>query len=181
MAHSCLSTARTAALRLPCPRLQSDAVPLFPRASSRRHGHRLIADYFAAPTVPVARRSRPGTTMAAQEEAAATAVEEAQEEDVQETAGQAQEEEPAAAGEVEEEQGAAAEQASSDDDSNGATGAAEADAASSATKLYFGNLPYNCDSALLAGIVQDHAVPEMVEVRTPACARCLLAEMNHSA
>uniref|UniRef100_A0A453Q1G1 RRM domain-containing protein n=1 Tax=Aegilops tauschii subsp. strangulata TaxID=200361 RepID=A0A453Q1G1_AEGTS len=41
---------------------------------------------------------------------------------------------------------------------------------SSATKLYFGNLPYNCDSALLAGIVQDHAVPEMVEVR----ARCLM-------
>jgi hypothetical protein len=31
-------------------------------------------------------------------------------------------------------------------------------------KLYFGNLPYNCDSALLAGIVQDYASPEMVEV-----------------
>lgn len=32
------------------------------------------------------------------------------------------------------------------------------------TKLYFGNLPYNCDSAQLAGIIQDFATPEMVEV-----------------
>ena len=32
------------------------------------------------------------------------------------------------------------------------------------TKLYFGNLPYNCDSAQLAGIVQDYASPELVEV-----------------
>lgn len=32
------------------------------------------------------------------------------------------------------------------------------------TKLYFGNLPYNCDSSQLAGIVQEYATPEMVEV-----------------
>ncbi|XP_008789424.1 31 kDa ribonucleoprotein, chloroplastic [Phoenix dactylifera] len=32
------------------------------------------------------------------------------------------------------------------------------------TKLYFGNLPYNCDSAQLAGIIQQYANPEMVEV-----------------
>lgn len=31
-------------------------------------------------------------------------------------------------------------------------------------KLYFGNLPYNCDSAQLAGIVQDYGSPELVEV-----------------
>jgi hypothetical protein len=32
------------------------------------------------------------------------------------------------------------------------------------TKLYFGNLPYNCDSSQLAGVVQEYATPEMVEV-----------------
>ncbi|KAH0462422.1 hypothetical protein IEQ34_009997 [Dendrobium chrysotoxum] len=32
------------------------------------------------------------------------------------------------------------------------------------TKLYFGNLPYHCDSAQLAGIIQEYASPEMVEV-----------------
>lgn len=32
------------------------------------------------------------------------------------------------------------------------------------TKLYFGNLPYLCDSAQLAGIIQDYASPELVEV-----------------
>ncbi|KAK6914149.1 RNA recognition motif domain [Dillenia turbinata] len=32
------------------------------------------------------------------------------------------------------------------------------------TKLYFGNLPYNCDSARLAGIIQDYGSPELVEV-----------------
>ncbi|CAK9167397.1 unnamed protein product [Ilex paraguariensis] len=31
------------------------------------------------------------------------------------------------------------------------------------TKLYFGNLPYLCDSAQLAGIIQDYASPELVE------------------
>lgn len=32
------------------------------------------------------------------------------------------------------------------------------------TKLYFGNLPYNCDSAQLAGIIQDYGSPELIEV-----------------
>ncbi|CAA7047356.1 unnamed protein product [Microthlaspi erraticum] len=32
------------------------------------------------------------------------------------------------------------------------------------TKLYFGNLPYNVDSATLAQIIQDFANPELVEV-----------------
>ncbi|KAL9274272.1 33 kDa ribonucleoprotein, chloroplastic-like protein [Drosera capensis] len=32
------------------------------------------------------------------------------------------------------------------------------------TKLYFGNLPWNFDSATLAGIVQEYADPELVEV-----------------
>ncbi|KAK8571943.1 hypothetical protein V6N13_047570 [Hibiscus sabdariffa] len=32
------------------------------------------------------------------------------------------------------------------------------------TKLYFGNLPYNVDSAQLAGIIQDCGSPELVEV-----------------
>lgn len=32
------------------------------------------------------------------------------------------------------------------------------------TKLYFGNLPYNCDSAELAALIQDYASPELVEV-----------------
>lgn len=32
------------------------------------------------------------------------------------------------------------------------------------TKLYFGNLPYLCDSAQLAGIVQQYGTPELVEV-----------------
>ncbi|XP_042484188.1 RNA-binding protein CP29B, chloroplastic-like isoform X2 [Macadamia integrifolia] len=31
------------------------------------------------------------------------------------------------------------------------------------TKLYFGNLPYHCDSAQLTGIVQEYGSPEMVE------------------
>lgn len=32
------------------------------------------------------------------------------------------------------------------------------------TKLYFGNLPYSVDSAQLAGIIQDVASPELIEV-----------------
>lgn len=32
------------------------------------------------------------------------------------------------------------------------------------TKLYFGNLPYNVDSAQLAGIIQDYGSPELIEV-----------------
>ncbi|PIA36233.1 hypothetical protein AQUCO_03400265v1 [Aquilegia coerulea] len=32
------------------------------------------------------------------------------------------------------------------------------------TKLYIGNLPYNCDSAQLAGIIQEYGSPELIEV-----------------
>uniref|UniRef100_A0A2P2JDE0 RRM domain-containing protein n=1 Tax=Rhizophora mucronata TaxID=61149 RepID=A0A2P2JDE0_RHIMU len=32
------------------------------------------------------------------------------------------------------------------------------------TKLYFGNLPYNVDSAQLAGIIQEYGSPELIEV-----------------
>lgn len=32
------------------------------------------------------------------------------------------------------------------------------------TKLYFGNLPYNVDSAQLAGIIQEYGGPELIEV-----------------
>lgn len=39
------------------------------------------------------------------------------------------------------------------------------DEAPANTKLYFGNLPYLCDSAQLAGIIQDFASPELVEVQ----------------
>ncbi|EPS60926.1 hypothetical protein M569_13875, partial [Genlisea aurea] len=41
---------------------------------------------------------------------------------------------------------------------------AEEDVSDASTKLYFGNLPYNCDSAQLAGIIQDYASPELIEV-----------------
>ncbi|KAK8308454.1 hypothetical protein V6Z12_D02G059600 [Gossypium hirsutum] len=44
---------------------------------------------------------------------------------------------------------------------------AEAEAAVESTvntKLYFGNLPYNVDSAQLAGIIQEYGSPELVEV-----------------
>ncbi|KAG9446847.1 hypothetical protein H6P81_012975 [Aristolochia fimbriata] len=45
------------------------------------------------------------------------------------------------------------------------TDEATADEAPTAnTKLYFGNLPYNVDSAQLAAIIQDYGSPEMVEV-----------------
>ncbi|KAL7145073.1 hypothetical protein ABFS83_07G054600 [Erythranthe nasuta] len=41
---------------------------------------------------------------------------------------------------------------------------ADSESAAANTKLYFGNLPYLCDSAQLAGIVQEYASPELVEV-----------------
>ncbi|PKU67141.1 28 kDa ribonucleoprotein, chloroplastic [Dendrobium catenatum] len=41
---------------------------------------------------------------------------------------------------------------------------AEAMARLQNTKLYFGNIPYNCDSEQLAGVIQQHASPEMIEV-----------------
>ena len=41
---------------------------------------------------------------------------------------------------------------------------AEQDSDSSATKLYFGNLPYSVDSAKLAGLIQDYGSAELIEV-----------------
>lgn len=172
---SCLSTS-PAALRLARPKLPDSAMimqlqlqlqhaPLFPRPPAGRahhhhhHQRRLllaVSDHVAAKpvAVPVGRmRMRAATAMVSQEEAAATAVEEQQEEEVEEE--QLQEEDGAAV--QEEEQGGVLEGSSGG-------GEAEAEAAGITTKLYFGNLPYNCDSAQLAGIVQDYATPEMVEV-----------------
>lgn len=40
----------------------------------------------------------------------------------------------------------------------------EAESVDVNTKLYFGNLPYLCDSAQLAGIIQEYASPELIEV-----------------
>ncbi|KAJ6430268.1 hypothetical protein OIU84_021635 [Salix udensis] len=40
----------------------------------------------------------------------------------------------------------------------------EADQVPVNTKLYFGNLPYNVDSAQLAGMIQGYGSPELVEV-----------------
>ncbi|KAG6393694.1 hypothetical protein SASPL_147939 [Salvia splendens] len=45
-----------------------------------------------------------------------------------------------------------------------AVAAAEVESSGPNTKLYFGNLPYLCDSAQLAGIIQAYASPELVEV-----------------
>uniref|UniRef100_A0A0D9Z025 RRM domain-containing protein n=1 Tax=Oryza glumipatula TaxID=40148 RepID=A0A0D9Z025_9ORYZ len=173
---SCLSTS-PAALRLARPKLPDSAMimqlqlqlqhaPLFPRPPAARahhhhHQRRLllaVSDHVAAKpvAVPVGRmRMRAATAMVSQEEAAATAVEEQQEEEVEEE--QLQEEDGAAV--QKEEQGGVLEGSS-----GGGEAEAEAEAAGITTKLYFGNLPYNCDSAQLAGIVQDYATPEMVEV-----------------
>ncbi|PAN12886.1 hypothetical protein PAHAL_2G298100 [Panicum hallii] len=166
MANSCLSTAARAALRLPCPKFSADAAgtqlqlqlqvqyaSVFPRPA-RAH-QRLVADHLAAPALPVARRRGLAVTaMVSHEEAAATAVEE--EEEVAE--GQLLEQDEVAEQEQPEQENDGAVEASSD---NG--GPSEAPGTTT-TKLYFGNLPYNCDSAQLAGIVQEYATPEMVEV-----------------
>uniref|UniRef100_A0A803LS47 RRM domain-containing protein n=1 Tax=Chenopodium quinoa TaxID=63459 RepID=A0A803LS47_CHEQI len=40
----------------------------------------------------------------------------------------------------------------------------EEEVVETAGDLYFGNLPYHCDSAQLAGIVQEYGTPELVEV-----------------
>ncbi|XP_011029743.1 PREDICTED: 29 kDa ribonucleoprotein, chloroplastic-like [Populus euphratica] len=64
----------------------------------------------------------------------------------------AQEEAPATAPAVEEEELASGETEG------------EADQVPVNTKLYFGNLPYNVDSAQLAGMIQKYGSPEMVEV-----------------
>ncbi|KAG2635590.1 hypothetical protein PVAP13_2NG401600 [Panicum virgatum] len=164
MANSCPSTAARAALRLACPKFSADAAgtqlllqlqvqyaSVFPRPA---RGHkRLVADNLAAPLVPVARRRGLAVTaMVSQEEAAATAVEE----EVAE--GQLLEQDEVAEQEQPEQEKDGAAEASSDDG-----GPSEAPITTT-TKLYFGNLPYNCDSAQLAGIVQEYASPEMVEV-----------------
>lgn len=162
MASSCLSTAAAhAALRLLADaagraqlqlqlQLHHASSSVFPRPA-RAH-HRLVADHVAAPAAPVhRRRALAFTAMASREEAAATAVEE---EEVLEREGEGQIQER---DEVREEGGAV--EASSDD-----SGPSVAANTTTTTKLYFGNLPYNCDSAQLAGIVQEYASPEMVEV-----------------
>nr|CAD1830881.1 unnamed protein product [Ananas comosus var. bracteatus] len=68
-----------------------------------------------------------------------------------------------AVAEVGEQEAAAAAAAAATDDGNEEEDQVAAVAAQN-TKLYFGNLPYNCDSAQLAGIIQEYASPEMVEV-----------------
>jgi hypothetical protein len=147
--HSCLSTAS------PCPRLSIDAAWTQLQCASAfsrpaRAHRRLVAGHVTAPVLPVARRLRLAVVaMVSQEETAATAVEEEVEE------GRLREHEQDQEGEQE---GGVVEESS-----DGGSGTTEA-ASTTATKLYFGNLPYNCDSALLAGIVQDYASPEMVEV-----------------
>ncbi|OMO95345.1 hypothetical protein COLO4_15969 [Corchorus olitorius] len=63
---------------------------------------------------------------------------------------------------VEEEEVAAAEEGGAEAEAETET---EAEAESPVnTKLYFGNLPYNVDSAQLAGIIQEYGSPEMIEV-----------------
>jgi len=106
--------------------------------------------------VPVARRRGLAVTaMVSQEEAAATAVEE---EEVAE--GHLLEQDEVAEQEQPEREKDGAVEARSDSDDGDPSEAPIA----TTTKLYFGNLPYNCDSAQLAGIVQEYASPEMVEV-----------------
>ncbi|CAI9771223.1 unnamed protein product [Fraxinus pennsylvanica] len=61
----------------------------------------------------------------------------------------------------------AVEAAPVEEEKSGYEETSEGQAAQSATvntKLYFGNLPYHCDSAQLAGIIQECASPELVEV-----------------
>uniref|UniRef100_A0A5B7AT06 RRM domain-containing protein n=1 Tax=Davidia involucrata TaxID=16924 RepID=A0A5B7AT06_DAVIN len=60
----------------------------------------------------------------------------------------------AEAGPVEEEEGKEVEEVSGEEETEGPLN----------TKLYFGNLPFNCDSAQLAGIIQEYGSPELVEV-----------------
>lgn len=67
-------------------------------------------------------------------------------------------EEAAASAAVENEEAIEAEEVSGD-------GEAESHIVNN-TKLYFGNLPYNVDSAQLAGIIQEYASPELIEVCT---------------
>ncbi|XP_021291200.1 28 kDa ribonucleoprotein, chloroplastic-like [Herrania umbratica] len=76
----------------------------------------------------------------------------------QEAAATAQEEESLVEEEVKEGEVAAEGEAEAQ-----AETAAEAESPVN-TKLYFGNLPYNVDSAQLAGIIQEYGSPELVEV-----------------
>ncbi|ERN01543.1 28 kDa ribonucleoprotein, chloroplastic [Amborella trichopoda] len=88
---------------------------------------------------PCGRRASPSISYAvAEEEAAATSLPQiVTEEEEEKEKGEQIEEESGGGGEI-----------SSDE----------------STKLYFGNLPYGCDSAQLAGIVQEYGSPELVEV-----------------
>ncbi|KAL6971224.1 hypothetical protein U1Q18_030905 [Sarracenia purpurea var. burkii] len=67
---------------------------------------------------------------------------------------------------VEQEEAApTAEVAAAEEESKEVSGGGETDEGTpSNTKLYFGNLPYHCDSAQLAGIIQEYGSPELVEV-----------------
>lgn len=156
MVNSCLSTAAAhSALRLLSDgaagaQLHHASSSVFPRPARAPH-HRLVA----APAVAVPghwRRALAVTVMASREEAAATAVEELEE--VAEREEQLPEQD-----EVQDGEGGAVEGSSQDSRPSVAA------STTTTTKLYFGNLPYNCDSAQLAGIVQEYASPEMVEVR----------------
>ncbi|KAL5784519.1 hypothetical protein ACOSQ2_006911 [Xanthoceras sorbifolium] len=88
----------------------------------------------------------------AQEEAAATATEK--------EAGLVEEEEQEKVNEVE---GDGEVKAEAETEAE-AEAEAEAEKAPVNTKLYFGNLPFNVDSAQLAGIIQEHGSPELIEV-----------------
>lgn len=151
MASSCLSTA-AAQLQLQL-QLHLASSPVFPRPA-RAH-HRLVAAHAVA--VPVHRRRALAVTASASlEEAGATVVEEV----LEEVAERGREVQLQEQDEVHQEEGAAV--GASSDDSGPSVAATTT---TTNTKLYFGNLPYNCDSAQLAGIVQEYASPEMVEVR----------------
>ncbi|KAG8072899.1 hypothetical protein GUJ93_ZPchr0006g45183 [Zizania palustris] len=172
MANSCLSTS-PAALRLACPKLpeasgimqlQLQYATVFPRRARAHHHQRrrlllAVSDHVVRlrPVVTVGRmRVRAATAMVSQEESVSTAVEEQQQQEVVEEQLQ---EEDGSVQELKDEE----EQRGVLEAISGGGGGEEA-AADATTKLYFGNLPYNCDSALLAAVVQDYATPEMVEV-----------------
>ncbi|KAG8369790.1 hypothetical protein BUALT_Bualt14G0050300 [Buddleja alternifolia] len=73
-------------------------------------------------------------------------------------------EEAAVTAPVEEEEPAAVEETEEEKEEVPSDGVAAAESGGVNTKLYFGNLPYLCDSAQLAGIIQEYASPELVEV-----------------
>ncbi|XP_015887414.3 30 kDa ribonucleoprotein, chloroplastic [Ziziphus jujuba] len=93
------------------------------------------------------------TAAVAQEEVAVTAEVEEEEKMVEEEKEEDQQEEEE---KVEEEQVVVGRE--------GDKTVAGGDGVSVNTKLYFGNLPYSVDSAQLAGLIQDFASPELVEV-----------------